>query len=131
MKRIFKTKSFSRDMRKIVGLTDSDLCASVEEMAQGLIDADLGRHVVKKRVAVQGHGKRDGARTLVATSVSNRWFFLFIFKKNESSNVSKKELTALQEIADDLLSLDDAQLISSLETQIITEICHEDKKQNS
>lgn len=131
MKRIFKTRTFSKDMSKISGLTDQDLCDAVDEMIRGLVDADLGQNVLKKRVALRGRGKSGGARTLVATSVNDRWFFLFIFKKNERSNVSRKELTALQEIADDLLSLDDAQLTSSLETQIITEICHEDKKQNS
>jgi len=37
----------------------------------------------------------------------------------------------IQEIADDLLSLDGAQLTSSLATQIITEICHEDNFKKS
>lgn len=40
-------------MRK-TGLTDDALCAAVTEMAQGLIDADLGGHVVKKRIALPG-----------------------------------------------------------------------------
>lgn len=31
----------------------------------GLIDANLGEHVVKKRVAFRGRGKRGGIRTLV------------------------------------------------------------------
>jgi len=51
-----------------VGLTDVALRKAVSEMAQGLIDADLGGHVVKKRLALPGQGKQGGARTLVATS---------------------------------------------------------------
>ena len=39
MKRVFKTRYFNRLMKS---LDDSALCAAVEEMMQGLIDADLG-----------------------------------------------------------------------------------------
>ena len=62
MKRVFKTRHFSRWMRK-TELTDSALCEAVAEMSQGLIDADLGGGVVKKRVGLAGRGKRGGART--------------------------------------------------------------------
>ena len=51
MWRIFKTRYFVRWMRK-TGLTDKALCAAVSEMEAGLIDADLGGGVVKKRVAL-------------------------------------------------------------------------------
>ena len=40
-KRVFKTRHFSRWMRK-TELTDAALCEAVREMSQGLIDADLG-----------------------------------------------------------------------------------------
>jgi hypothetical protein len=42
------------------------LCAAVEEIASGLIEADLGGHVLKKRVALAGRGKSGGARVLIA-----------------------------------------------------------------
>lgn len=61
-------------MRK-TELSDDALFAAVVEMAQGLIDADLGGGVVKKRVGLSGRGKRGGARTLIATNKGNRWFF--------------------------------------------------------
>ena len=67
MKRVFRTRHFSRWMRK-TELTDDALCAAVVEMSQGLIDADLGGGVVKKRVGLAGRGKWGGARTLVATN---------------------------------------------------------------
>ena len=53
MTRIFRTKTFSRWMRKN-NLSDDALRQAVTEMAEGLIDADLGGGVVKKRVAMQG-----------------------------------------------------------------------------
>ena len=103
MRRVFKTRHFSRWMRK-TELTDSALCSAVAEMAQGLIDADLGGGVVKKRVGLAGRGKRGGARTLVATNKGNRWFFVFGFGKNDRANIGADELEALQDLAHDLLA---------------------------
>ena len=95
MRRIFKTRHFVRWMRK-TNLTDDALCTAVSEMDAGLIDADLGGGVVKKRVALPGRGKSGSTRTLVATNKGDRWFFVFGFEKNERANISKKELEALQ-----------------------------------
>ena len=113
---------FSRWMRKS-GLTDEALCHAVIEMAQGLIDADLGGHLVKKRVSLPGQGKRGGARTIVATKMSDRWFFLFGFSKNERANIDKDELKLLQEVASDLLSFNDQQLTTAMSNGQITEVC--------
>jgi len=109
-------------MRKS-GLTDEALCHAVIETAQGLIDADLGGHLVKKRVSLPGQGKRGGARTIVATKMSDRWFFLFGFSKNERANIDKDELKLLQEVASDLLSFNDQQLTTALSNGQITEVC--------
>ena len=43
MRRVFKTRYFSRWMRK-TELSDELLFAAVTEMAQGLIDADSGEN---------------------------------------------------------------------------------------
>jgi hypothetical protein len=53
MRRAFKTRNFARWMRK-TELTEKALRAAIVEMEQGLIDADLGGGVVKKRVALPG-----------------------------------------------------------------------------
>ena len=101
-------------------LTDDRLMQAVAEMASGLIDADLGHGLYKKRVALSGRGKRGGARTLVATNKGGRWFFLFGFGKNERANISRKEQEALQKLASDFLSFGDEQialLIASGEIQ--------------
>ncbi len=73
MRRVFKTRQFANWMRKSE-LTDQALCQAVSEMVSGLVDADLGGDVLKKRVALPGRGKRGGARTLVATRRASRWF---------------------------------------------------------
>jgi len=106
---IIKTKKFYRWAQK-AGLVDASLCQAVEEMLKGLIDADLGGGVFKKRIALPGKGKSGGVRTLLATNRNDRWFFVFGFEKNDRANISTKELEALQLLADDLLSLKEEQI---------------------
>jgi hypothetical protein len=119
--RVFKTRIFDRSMKRF-GMTDGILRAAVLEMTQGLIDADLGGHVVKKRVALPGQGKRGGARTIVATKLAEHWFFIYGFRKSERANIDKDELRALQEVAKDLLGLDDRQLDIALQAGEIVEV---------
>lgn len=111
-------------MRK-TDLTDQALCAAVAEMSLGLVDADLGGGVVKKRVGLAGRGKRSGARTLVATNKGSRWFFVFGFEKNERANISADELAALQEIAADLLARTEHALNAAVRDGALQEICHD------
>ena len=122
MRRVFRTKTFTRWMRK-TGLTDQALCTAVSEMSEGLIDADLGGSVLKKRISLPGQGKRGGARTLVATKMADRWFYLYGFSKNERVNISQDELRVLQEVAKDLLGFDERQLATALSSGEIVEIC--------
>lgn len=124
MFRIFKTRHFSRWMRK-TELSDTALCRAVDEMTAGLIDADLGKGVVKKRVALPGGGKSGGARTLVATNRGSRWFFVFGFEKNVRANIDATELDALQDIAGDLLKLTGAELDRAVADGALQEICHD------
>ena len=122
MNRVFKTRYFNRLMKS---LDDSALCAAVEEMMQGLIDADLGGYIVKKRVALPGRGKSGGARTIVATKKGKRWFFIFGFAKNDKANITVSELERLQSFASDLLSLSDKSLDEVVKEGKLVEICHE------
>ena len=124
MRRSYKTRYFGRWMRK-TGLTDNTLCSAVAEMAEGLIDADLGGGIVKKRVGLAGRGKRGGARTLVATNKGTRWFFLYGFEKNDRANITDDELEALKEIAEQLLARTGKQLDEAVQDGSLQEICHE------
>lgn len=124
MRRVFKTRHFSRWMHK-TDLSQEALCLAVSEMENGLIDAELGGGVVKKRIPLPGRGKRGGARTLLATNKGSLWFFVFGFEKNERANVSPRELEALKAIATDLLKLSSAELDSQVGSEALQEICHE------
>ena len=127
MRRILKTRYFDRWMRK-TELSDVALTAAINEMEQGLIDADLGGGIVKKRVALPGRGKSAGSRTLVATNRGNRWFFVFGFEKSERANISPKELTALQLIATDLLKLSSVEIDVEVEKGALQEVGDEGKE---
>lgn len=99
------------------------MCRAVAEMLAGLIDADLGGNILKKRVSTAGKGKRGGFRTIVATRLSDRWFFLYGFSKNEKDNIDIDELKALQAYAKLLLGFDESQLKDALSKGEIVEIC--------
>lgn len=110
-------------MRKS-GLRDRDLCEAVEQMRQGLVDADLGGRILKKRVALPGQGKRGSVRTVVATNRGDRWFFVYGFKKNEKSDLTHRESEGFQKFAADLLALSGAQLDTLVGTGELEEICN-------
>ena len=126
MRRVFKTRTFARWSRK-VPVPDTAFCAAVTEMAAGLVDADLGGGVYKKRVRVPGRGKRGGGRVLIGTNLGDRWFFMFGFLKNERATIDDRELTALRKTAAVLLAMDWKLLGRALEAGELTEICHEEK----
>jgi hypothetical protein len=123
-KRVLKTKHFNRWMKK-TELTDKALCDAVDEMQQGLIDADLGGNLYKKRVGITNRGKRGGVRTLLATNLGDRWFFVHGFAKSDKANITRPERDALQQIAWRLLTLTDELLTIQLNISELVEICHE------
>ena len=107
--RIFKNKLFNKWAEK-EGLSDGALRNAVDEMERSLIDADLGGHVMKKRVAVGGRGKRGGVRTRLAYKSGDKAFFVYGFAKNVRANVSTDELKALKHLAKELMGYSDKAL---------------------
>jgi hypothetical protein len=120
-KRAFITKSFRKWMRKN-GVQNQELITAAQEMSLGLVDADLGSNVFKKRISLPGSGKRSGARIIVATQFLGHWFFIYGFAKNEKSNVSKDELLYLQEVAKRLLTLKDREIDIAISANELKEV---------
>jgi hypothetical protein len=125
-RRVFKTRTFARWSRK-AGLPDQTLCGAVDEISAGLVDADLGGNVYKKRVPMPGRGKSGGARVLVATQLGERWCFLYGFAKNERATIDDHELAALQMAAEALLEMDHRALGRAVQVGELTEICDEEE----
>ena len=59
---------------------------------------------------------------IVEKKMTDHWFFLYGFGKNERSNINKEELKAFQEVAAMLLALDDRQLGTALTAGEIVEV---------
>ncbi|MDH3980736.1 MAG: type II toxin-antitoxin system RelE/ParE family toxin [Gammaproteobacteria bacterium] len=119
--RVFKSKWFQKWASR-EGLGDEVLLAAVKEMESGLIDAELGGHVVKKRVALPGHGKRSSTRTLVVYQQSSKAFFIYGFAKNERANISDRELKALRLLAKQLLGYSNPALDRAIKAGELTEV---------
>ncbi len=121
---IYKTRHFTRWARK-AGLKDSFLKTAVLEIQSGLLEADLGGGIVKKRIALPGRGKSGSARTLLATNLKDRWFFVFGFEKNERENILENELTTLKMMAKDLLGMSATQIKVAIEEGFLVEVENE------
>jgi hypothetical protein len=122
---IYKTRWFDRWARK-QGLDKDILCNAVEGVRAGLVDADLGNGLIKKRIARTGQGKRVGFRTLIATNKDNRWIFVYGCPKNERSNIDRDEEESLKELAVYLLSLTTQALAKARRAGELVEInCNE------
>ena len=88
--KIFKTKHFARWAKK-EKIMDKLLHTAAVEVCEGLIDADLGGGLIKKRVAKKGEGKRGGHRVLLAVKDKDRSIFIFGFTKNDRENLKDDE----------------------------------------
>lgn len=119
--RIYKNKAFTKWATK-EGLNDDALRQAVTEMEQGLVEADLGGHVFKKRVAVPGRGKRGGARTILAYKVGDKAFFVYGFTKNQRANIKDDELKALKAYAVELFGYSLAALNKAVKAGVLIEV---------
>ena len=68
---------------------------------------------------------RGSVRTLVATNLGKKWFFVFGFEKNERENILENELTTLKMLAKDLLGMSAAQIKVAIEEGFLVEVENE------
>ena len=121
MPRIFKRKDFAR-WQSGQDLSDSVLCQAVQEMGNGLVDADLGGSLYKKRVARPGSGKRGSYRTLLSAKIGNRYVFLHGFSKSDKANITLAERKALQFAGKVFLELSGDSLSKALRLNVLLEV---------
>jgi hypothetical protein len=125
--KIFKTKNFERWARK-EKLDDTTLANAVAQMVAGLVDADLGGGLFKKRIARAGSGKRGGYRTILATNKSDRWVFLYGFAKNERDNIAQVEQEELEDFASLYLGFSAEQIELALQNKILFEVIEHEEE---
>lgn len=108
-------------------LPDAALCKAVKEMELGLIDADLGGFLYKKRVARSGAGKSGGYRTLLSARAGSRYVFLHGFPKSHKTNITQDEKRALQFAGKVFLDLPVEALSKALQSGVLLEVhCEQD-----
>ena len=114
--RIFKNKWFQRWARK-EGVSDAALCEAAREVVAGVVDADLGGCLFKKRIARAGSGKSGGYRLLIGYKKpeDERIIFIFAFAKNEKANIKKTEEIILRKVAEKFFLASDDQIKALLE----------------
>ena len=96
-------------------------------MENGLIDADLGGFLYKKRVARPGGGKSGGYRTLLSARLGNRYVFLHGFPKSDKANITQDEKKALQFAGKVFLELSADALSKALLSGVLLEVhCEQD-----
>lgn len=98
------------------------LCKAVKEMEGGLIDADLGGFLYKKRVARPGGGKSGGYRTLLSAQIGGRYVFLHGFPKSDKANITQDERKALQYAGRVFLDLSTENLAKALQAGVLFEV---------
>ena len=101
---------------------DVDLCRAVAEMERGLIDANLGSGLFKKRIARSGAGKRDGYRVIVAHQQGAPWFFIEGYAKNVIANISGWRLDGCAETNDLLKDMSASQLATAVNSGFLKEV---------
>ena len=125
--KVFKTKWFVRFVRR-VGITDSTLIEAIREMENGLIDADYGGGLVKKRVARDGGGKSGGYRSIIAYRSNTRCVFMFCFSKNDKENLDKAEVAAYKNAAAVYLGFSEMEIVIAVEKREMEEVEYHDEK---
>lgn len=96
-------------------------------MERGLVDADLGGLLYKKRMARPGGGKRGGYRILLSAQIGDRYVFLHGFAKNDKANIADDEKKALQYAGKVFLSLSGDALAKALQSGVLVEVhCEQD-----
>lgn len=119
--RVFKTRSFYR-WAKEQKLKDEVLRKAVQEIEEGLYEANLGGSVYKKRISIGNRGKSSGSRTLVAFKLNNKAFFIYGFAKNKRSNITLKEEFALKMLAKLYFTYDEKQIDRAIKIGELIEV---------
>jgi hypothetical protein len=122
-KRVFKLKSFSRWVKKV--LADAQLCDAAREIERGHYEADLGAGLCKKRIAVAGRVKRGATRVLVAKGGADGIFFIAGRRKSDSGpDFSDSHVAQAQLIGEALQKADTKRLDMLSDDGTLEEICH-------
>jgi hypothetical protein len=104
----YKLRDFAKWAKK-EGISDDELAVVVSEMSRGLLGDRLGAYVYKKRIKVEGRGKRGGARAIVLYKDKDVTLFLYGYLKNDQADISQNEEKQLRLFASEFMRLSPAE----------------------
>ena len=103
----YKLRDFAKWAKK-EGISDDELAVVASEMSRGLLGDRLGAHIYKKRIKVEGRGKRGGARAIVLYKDKDVTLFLYGYLKKDQADISQNEERQLRVFASDFMKLSSA-----------------------
>ena len=110
--RTFKTEAFARFAGR-GGIDDAALCEAMDRARSGMVDADPGGGVIRRRIARKGGGRAGGFRTAVPFRRGALAFFVHGFARSGKKNLRRDELETFRRLADECLALDRAGLAAA------------------
>ena len=119
--RLFATKWFMRFARS-ERIADGALREAIDRAERGLVDGDLGRGLIKQRVARAGQGRSGGFRVLIAYREGQRAVFLYGFAKSERDNIRPDRLAIWQTRAQEVLAAGDDAMDGSVADGDLAEV---------
>ncbi len=103
-------------------VTVEGLLEALEEVRSGSFEANLGGHLVKKRIRFKGQGKSGSGRVIICYKQGDMAIFVHGFSKNEKPNLSSQELVALKEFAKVLVKMSPESLSLAIENRDFVEV---------
>ena len=102
-------KSFRREA-KSEGISDEAFKEAMRRAERGLVDAELGGHLIKQRIPRGNRSAAKGSRAVVFYRRGEIAVFLHMFAKSDKANLTKSELIEYLKLANLLDALTAAQL---------------------
>lgn len=115
--RAFKTAWFTKTARK-ARISDVELCQAIQQAMLGQAD-DLGGGVFKKLLNGNMH------RSIILAKGGRYWVYEYLFAKKDRDNIEDDELVNFRALAKAYAGLSDAQIEQLIQSQDLTEICHD------
>lgn len=101
---------------------------TVREIEKGLIDADYGGGLIKKRVARDGGGKSGGYRSIIAYRSEGKCIFMFCFAKSDRGNLNINEVAQYKNATGIYLGFSEIEIAAALKKRELVEVTYNDKK---
>ena len=119
--KIYKNAWFKKFTKK-QKITDAVLKRAVQDIENGIIDADLGGNVIKQRISRSNEGKSGGYRTIILFKKGDKLFFVYGFAKSQRDNIEEDELKSFKEMAKTILNLSAKEIKKAINDSLFTEV---------